>query len=599
MNGRWPAPAAFPLAVVLAATALAAQPSPLSPTPASRGGYGAPAAQAPSSAGLKPTPAPAAPAWLADAESRLGSDVDDIIKRHAATDSAWANAEARVDTRTRQLLQQAGFSASDIATFYAPPSIPENLVGAYAPFYGAAERLLTHLDLRKIGNPPIFANRPDLPYPDGNRTAVEAAMAALDGDIATFRYLDGVIQERLAAHVDSEAHLRFLFADLRRNAVQYRQALNQRDNGPYDDPANVAARAKFRPLEYRDSMLLYRTAISGEDSLERDYFLAGWELALIRDLPIFADFERLSGMRTYVMVRRTDTLVPTAEVARRMHEHLLDLSKRSVAIYDNELFKRWNFAEGPFLDFYQRQANAVGAHLRLWVRQGGATEEQLAEVDAQMTASEAIEPKFSSAVQQRAALEQQILPLRYRVQDLGAEATELDGKADQLASSGDSADATTLRGEEKPLIAQEKLLAATASQLEAQEAGLDKANQTVLTKADFVTLDPVCRALSVEFDILQEDEPEKLGYTAFPLKGAPVDLRLSRAIPDAVLGVPMVLRVQWERDSGAPPPTQAFTLKIGGTTVPLTLYLDATGVYRSARLILQPADVPAQGAVEP
>lgn len=578
------------LASALVASGVRGQLVPPTPAPAPHGGYGSatisvPAYHTPGSA--SPSPTPARPNWIVVAEAHLGECSAEVLKRSNAMDAAWGNAEAKIDARARELLRQGGFSDSDIASFYKPPTEPENYASFYRPFYSAGLAILTHASLRDVSNPSVFSEQNTPCYPFGCEPAVGETMAALDRDMEVFRVCDGYLGELLGLMVERDARYRFLRTDENRNSALFQQAKSLGDTGPYTDPANTAERAKARPLEYRDRMLIGRNEFRSNATLARDIELAGWELQLLRDLPTFGEFDRLARRRTYAMAVRTAPLVPLAQVVQRVHGHVRDLARRGGVVARDPVVERWYVYPGAFFDFCQRQSDALGNHLKGWYQRRGATEEELAAMDAQMKASEAVDAPFQSQMKQMAAMEQQMLPLQYREQDLEGEIGDLAAQAAKLSAAGDHADADALGAQMQALGKQDRALQQTSDALLSQDTATEKADDAKTDADDFILPDTTLRVAWVEFDFMTEPEPRKDANPVFPLMGAPVHLWLTRNIPETSLGVPMTVQLFYTLEKGDAPATQALNLTLGGAPAPLTLYL-SNGRYLSANVILEP-----------
>ena len=573
-----------------------AQIVPPTPPPVRHGGYGsAPAPAAPRTAASPAAmPTPVMTTWLDEAQQHLAQCAEEVLNRSNEVDATWKNAEERIDAATRELLRKGGFSESDIGTYYKPPKTPADYSALYRGFYANAESILTHAKLQDVSNPPVFSGQADPCYKFGNKAAVSETLDALDRDMAVYRCCDGIIADLLGQIVERDAHFRFLSADENRNHGVEAQVETEGDSGPYDDPANTAERAKVEPLEYRDRMLIGRTGVSGNATLIRDYSLCGWEVDLIRGLPAFGEFARLAGRRTYAVARRTDAIVALAEVVRRTHVNIQELARRSEAVAMDPLVQRWYINPGDFLDFYQRQAVALGVHLTGWYLRRGATEEELDSVDRQIKASDSVDAQFHSEMQQEAALEQQIVPLQFRDLDLFGEVQYLEGRRDQLALSGDSAGSAALTAQIDALNRQETALATTTGVLLKQDAALEKLDDAKADAANFVLPDTTLRVAWVEFDFAAEPEPRKDANPTFPLMGAPVHNWYLRNVPETTLGVRTVVRMYFTLEKGDPPATQSLTLSLGGVTAPLTLYLGFNG-YLSADLILASAGTGGTG----
>ena len=560
------------------------------PAPAHRGGYGgASAAPAPFTAGSGPVaPAPQTPNWLVAALQELGEDADQVLKRGEAMEREWKPIESKIDARTRELLQQGGFSESDIAAFYHPPKEPVDYTILFREFYRSAQDVLSHADLRGTSNPAIYGSVADLLYPFGNEAAVKETLAALRRDMDVYHACDAIIEELMGEVVERDAGYRYLHADQERNDAEEAQVRKTGDDGPYDDSANTAERSRFRPLEYRDHMLIGRTEYRSDATLIRDFRLCGSELQMIRDLPTFGEFERLARRRTFTVAQRTDPLVPLADVVAATHAHVRSLAKRGEAIAQDPLVQKWYLYPGEFLDFYERQFSALALHLKGWYLRRGATQAELDAVDAQMKSSESVDPRFVSEMKQNAAYEQQIVPLGYRIEDLGSEIRELMSRGHKYEQAGDQASADAMQAQAKALGRQEDALGKVDGDLRAQDLALEKADDTQAKAANFIEPDTQLRVAWVEFDFMNEAEPRKDANPTYPLKGAPVHMYLARNVAEVAMGIPMVVRMYYTLEKGDAPLTQTLQMSFGGTRVPLTLYSASNG-YLSANVILQPS----------
>lgn len=583
------------------------------PAPPKRGGYGdavntpRPASPAalpgaaqpapPGSAGaLKTTLTPdtRAPAWRLAAEARVGAAVDELNQHVAAMDQKWNDTAARMDARVRELMVQAGFSADEMAQSYTPPHEPTRYSYFYGGFYGTATNILTKIRLRLILNPPISNQTPEPTWPDGNRDAIEATVRRLDETMGTFRYFEGLLQKELAARFEEEAQERFFFANERRTQLQIDAVRKMFDDGAYEDAANTAARAKMQPLDQKEQVLRahHDNAWDPRQDLQR--------LELISHLAIFAPLERQLALREDPMATRTDSLLSVVQAAQHVEPYLLDLGKRSNDLFNFPAIHDWNVDPTAYLAFYQRQTQAIETSLQRWCVRGGAKQEDLDRLDAQMKSMAEVELDLHARLQQLQSYERQRQALRYRSDDLDGQIYDLERQARQLDADGQHDSASALRNQEDPIRDQITELNKTSDQLNLQEGNYATESRDAVNKMEFLEAVPSGRVIGVWFLLPTEAQPRKWANIQYPLKGAQVDKGIERHFADIPVGLPVTVSVGWEEeDSGEAdaPDTLSLTLNVGGKAVPLTLYHDPYNYgYKSDRLVFRPA---APGAATP
>ena len=275
--------------------------------------------------------------------------------------------------------------------------------------------------------------------------------------------------------------------------------------------------------------------------------------------------------------------------------HIEELGTRSNQLYTLPAFQQWNIDPMPSLKFYRRQVDAIGTSLRRWLKRGGATEADLDRIDAQMQASVKADLDFAATIQQQANYQQQLTGLMNRSSDFGGEIDELNTQAVKLRGSGDYPGASVLDAQAEPLVRQKAQLDKTHDQIYELNNDLYKKSVAAADAMGFVEPTPSGRVTGVVFEMATEAEPEKLVVAQFPLKGAPVSLSLNRQVTDVTLGIPIVVKVDWEQEDGEAPAEQTLRLDVGAKTVTLSLRPNGsrTSYYSQPIIFQQPAAPPA------
>jgi hypothetical protein len=566
------------------------------PSPA-KGGYGTGPSSPP------PAVAPTAPAryvakvsdWMRAAEARRAAAIDEINARGAAAAQAWTGIGERIFARGRELMQKAGFSAADIMRYDpAPKGLPENFDDIIKRFYIDRVDMLRKADLKGIGNLPQYAGEPEMLYPEGNQAAVAAVLGEMDEAMNVFRFYDEVLQKEFADRSELKAQTRCDLADTRRYEQQQDDIARK-----YHTLRGPPARAEMRALK---------------DHYKHEHGKYGMAFDVVHAVPdvdFFAGFRRLLAQQDAPLIKRTDGRVSMVNSARKIDAQIVSVAEHLEALcnHNYDLFNHWSRSHQGYWGesihgFYSQQKMVIGHTLQSWFDRDGATQKDLDRIGAEVKEMDLVEPHFRAVIDQMVNYEQQATALSNSLEDVDDQIYVIDVEIEKVTQPGhiDLQAWDMLKAKKEPIVKHEKLLQSAYDQVVKQWEQYEAQDRAEMKAMKDIEPSPTGGVTDIRIDVPDEDEPAKSSVATYPLKGAPVNLSVKRHFTDVTLGVPVVVRVQWEQYKDDPPAQLALNLVIGGKPVALTVYQDAVGEwYHSARLIFQqPSAAPAGApAVQP